>query len=419
MIDIHSFQSAFKTHFGYSFLKTFSLSNEWIEYGSQLIKNFTLNATQQSLIQKTSCIALHFFVLKKTNDLAHYLEKRLSQLPKKLNHESRIFNEILINVVVVGGLFFLYQHVLSTLLNEPLNKNTLTAATAIVILVRWFFFSTPIETETSLKNEKASFHHPRSNLRPYSIQNTFIHDFCKEISSTLQQTFKYVKFSEKERAAQEKFLKEMSNGSAILQGDRDFCTTVCISIQAAFEKYLLTSLSFGFKYNLKAKAIFLSELPCEPLRLCLKQIKVDGDYEAKKWRKEIRTETLRDLQEVGLDVFICYHAADYDTLLFGEDDAKLEHQTYQKEKNERAITDIPLSSPIPKELRGALYFLENSDGEHYTFMTQDIQTSADANQTPQTSWTVLFGPSNDGEIKARTDQILRFIKGDYPDFLAD
>lgn len=388
---------------------------------------------------------LIFFTL--INNLAWSLERRINDIPQKLSAGNRRFNYILIDGAVVGGSVLTFNLMLSQLTQYPLSKTTIAAITVGSIALRYFLHIPVEDDEVPLfpmeDDEKEielddKIDEPKSPSQkkivennqkddqviqtpekeqidkvqaPKETQKKFIDAFCNEMHDILKNSFHYVNFEEDQKIAQDIFLEKMKQGIATIEDQPDLCRAVNVPIQAAFETLLCDMLTRGDVK--KAKAIFLTPLPCTPLRTPLQNIDTENSAEWKKWTVDIRTQTVRNLRDAGLKIQAYYSNDDYQALPGQSVKGKSEFDTYEKEKKIEGTIDLPLAASIPKDLVGAVYFFTDANGNCYVLATQGIQIQNHGN-TPRECWKMWFGAEDNPEIVGRTQEVATFLRKHRP-----
>lgn len=423
----------------------YQLVSEWKGHLVQRWNSFLKNMQNRPNVAITVFTVANLIFFTLINNLAWSLEKRVHDIPQKLSEGDRRFNYFLIDGIVVGGSVLTFNIALSKLSQYPLNKSTIAAVTVGSIALRYFLhipFGENEDDDLSILNEddisdldnevkkakipskdqdiiedqndhitqipvKSPINKAKSLLSlKKEEQKEFLNEFCKDIQNVLKDSFQYVDFENEQRLAQDIFLENMNKGIATIEDHPDLCRAVNVPIQAGFEKLLCTMLIKGDVK--KANVLFLTGLPCTPLRTPLQNIDTEKTAEWKKWTVDIRTQTVRALEEEGATIFVCYSHDDYQALPNQSTKGKSECDTYEIAKSTENIVDCPLNAPIPKELIGAVYFFSDADDNRYILATQGIQIQ-NHGTTPKECWKIWFGAEDDPKIQARFAEILQFV----------
>jgi hypothetical protein len=232
----------------------------------------------------------------------------------------------------------------------------------------------------------------------------FINRFCDDVQEYLTNGFHYVNFSQEQNHSRKLFLEQMKEGVATLEDTGDICRAVCVSIQAAIEMVL--KLKLEKKELTHLEVLFLTGLPCTPLRKELQQIDTTKENEWKKWTVDIRTQTVREMRSSGANIQLSYFQEQYKALA---ESNKSEFETYAREKAVQNTQDIPLLATIPSELIGALYTFTDREGITYKIATQGIQIQHHGEITKE-QWKKWFGIVGSGaEVEKRAEAMESFV----------
>jgi hypothetical protein len=437
MTGIYSIPQSFREGLTTLLRDKYQLISEWRGHIVQVWDSFIQEMKNRPNVAFTVFTVANLVFFTFMNNVAWSLERRVNDAPQKLSPCDRRFNYILIDGFLVGSSVLTFNLMLSQLTHHPLNKTTLAAITIGSIVVR-YFLHLPVEEDNEapqLKKDHTSplddkIDEPKSspkNKKNEPIIQTpdkekldkaksaedvkkqeqakFINEFCKELSLVLKTSFHYVDFTNEQKSAQFAFLEKMKKGVAVIEDEPDLCRAVNVPIQAAFEKLLCTMLISGDVKE--AKALFLTGLPCTPLRTPQQDIDIEKTAEWKKWTVDIRTQTVRTLREEA-KVIVSYSNHDYQALPGQSDKGKVEFDTYEAEKKLENIVDCPLDASIPKELIGAVYFFSDADDHHYILATQGIQIQ-NHGSAPKECWKMWLGAEESSEAYARLEEVLEFI----------
>jgi hypothetical protein len=269
--------------------------------------------------------------------LTYSLERHSEDRNRELNKTG-----LIVKGLGFGGAALIFNIILSKVTHDPLNKVALTAITIAVIAARLLLLSLC------------------SKMKRFQQQN-FMREFCNEIARYFEKSgeFAYVKFDDTQRANIQKFISQMTAGSAIIQDQSDICRATCTSIQAAFERILARKLKSG---ELKVvQVLFLNLLPCAPLRNTYKAIDATKSTEWKQWIVDIRTQTVRELRDAGAKLMISYSESHYQEFS-AKNENEAECRVYALEKENENICEFPLQIEIAPEMRGTVYkFIDNRD----------------------------------------------------------
>lgn len=444
-MTIHSVFLSFRKISLNSFTDQVSNKSEWMGYTVQLLKECSKKLYDHLSIKNSVFIAVNLIFFAKIHELAKFLEDRVKNTPKKLDAKEIKFNMVLIDFLVVGGSMLIGNSMLSKMMCYPISNLTLAIMTLSSIAFSSFSHQ-PIEAEETKivetvkktkevnlkpiilpkeKDEHTEVEKIKSPSSPHKIkgkkqsapseQTLFIQKFCNEISHVLKNTFQYVKFDLVQKNAQLIFLEDMKQKNiATIQDQADLCRAVNLPIQSAFEKLLCTMLKTGD--ITQVKALYLTPLPCTPLRNPTQKIDSENEVEWKKWSVDIRTQTVRSLRAQGATLLVCYSGANYALLLNQSHGENEEFNCYEKEKKEKNTLDFPLLEEIPKDLMGALYFFTDANNKRYVLATQGIQIQ-DHEKAPTECWKMWFGPETHPDISARTKEVIDFVSKYHPDLL--
>ena len=243
-----------------------------------------------------------------------------------------------------------------------------------------------------------------SSLEKIEQGKHFINQFCDELQEYVTNEFNYVNFDREQIHARGIFLEQMKEGVASIEDNPDKCRGVCVSIQAGIERLL--KLKLEKKELTKLDVLFLTGLPCTPLRKDLQKVDPTKEIDWKKWTVDIRTQTVREIRDSGAAIKVSFCQAQY--LALAETN-KSEFETYAREKEQPNTQDIPLSAPIPPDLIGALYTFTDKEGITYKLATQGIQFQHHG-ETPKELWKKWFGVAGAGfEIDKRSGEMEAFV----------
>jgi hypothetical protein len=436
-MTIYSISQRLMENYSIPLKESFPTISDWTRHTIQWIKDLP------NQMQKNPRTAFYVFLTANIlfftimNSYANALVERVIDTPQQLNATDRKFNIFLIDGVVIGGSVLVFNTILSKALNYPLSKSAYAAITLSTIAIRTLFFSSFIEdeiddsdeeveiesdisaesiTEESPSVESVAEESP-SELESKTVEEVkeaetnkvqpqiVINEICQEIEILLKKFCQNINFNEDQKKAQKDFLEQLKLGVATIEDQGDICRAANVPIQAAFEHILSKKLTEG-KLR-QCKVLFLTGLPCTPLRTPMQKIDKNINIEWKKWTVDVRTQTVRELRYKGATVFVSYSAEDYKKL---SESAKgqIEFNTYEAEKNVPNTEDFPLSSAIPKELIGALYLFSDQEGNNYALATQGIQIQHHG-ETPKERWKMWFGTVGTPEVDTRAQEMLDFV----------
>lgn len=395
----------------------------------QWLKNFPQHMQNHSNVAFVVFTTANVIFFNLINSLATSLEKRVNSSPQELSTSNRIFNHCLIDECVVGGSVLSFNLILSNLMRFPLSTPVLIAITITAMIVRTFFHS-KIEKKAEMPKQEVKFDENSPDIIPdlspeeakaspeetkveesddeveANIQKkvVFVNRFFDEIQDDLNRHFNYVNFSDAQKAARTKFLDELKQGSAAIEGSGDTCNAVIFSIISAFEHML--TLKIACKEVQNTQMFCLANLPCRPLRTPLQEISWAKTADWKQWVLDMRAQTVRNLRDAGTSTTVAYSAANYAAGQPEKDLIGLD--IYELEKVKKNMIDLPLNKPIPEDLMGALYLFNDMNGNRYILATQGVQIK-NPGEAPKECHKIWFGTTG-SEAGVRSEQMLDFIQ---------
>lgn len=204
-----------------------------------------------------------------------------------------------------------------------------------------------------------------------------------------------------------KFLNSLHSGFAEKLGEDKDCRSVCVTVQGALEEGITVLLKNG--ELTKAKAVFLTPLPCTPLRKKGTQVNTGEEFDPpRQYTLDKRENTVRALRKAGGEIVVAYVGEEYEKLKMKEDPiSKQEVMVWESERAQIHTQEIVLKEH-PGTLVGALYLLEDKNGGKYYLVTQGIQAH-EAKPGEWRKWFCLAADETHSGFR-RAKEMLNFIK---------
>ncbi len=245
-----------------------------------------------------------------------------------------------------------------------------------------------------------------SSSADFFNQQAFVANFSKGLHLEINADERLKTVASEYFANMHDFIDAMEKkGLAEMEGTDTNCRAVCVSVQGAIEEVIAKQLQSG---ELKAaKAVFLTPLPCTPLRKSgeTKGLSSEAFEPARQYTLDKREETVRVMMKHGCLVVPAYSKEEFEKFVSGAESSSDKanqvgiYKTAQAEFGQ-SLQDVQLQGKVPEELVGALYLLTDKEGNHYYLATQGVQ-ALHAKPALWKKWLGYEGQSSAAEERAK------------------
>ncbi len=375
------------------------------------IKNFDLQILKTYVNFTTTLAVANLILFINLNALGTLLEQRIYESPKLPDQKNRLFNLILIDVFIIGGLSCFFNYTLLKLCYREIPKSILVAYTLTHIFLRQFFhLPVPIKTPPK-KFPKEPFTPEKKIEKVLSIpkiqaSDPFIKTMINDMRNIIKKPSQYESLEGNQKKALLNVVEKMKEGFASYKGEWDLCHCINLSIQTSFEELLYTYIESG--EIIQAKSLFLSDLPCPALMKERTMNPIDEPIEWKTWVLNIHTQTIRNLQAINVPLIVCYSQENLNHL---KEDAPDIYTYYQSIKETKKLTDVPLAKRIPDDLLGSIYHFTNAEHKPYFLIIQNLKAKNE--ETSHQTVKVWLGPATDTKMRSKANEMLNFLKENH------